>query len=188
MVHKFHLPQLKYNQIFEFLLNLQFVDNIRRPDRDNTIDVYIVEGNPVLWYNVDEVVYEPVISEAYFAEDSSKKIYMTLSRMPGKVEDIAKLAEVTDEDGTQYAVTSAESEVQAETEEDDTSVPEDPVKFDSLSLTLRQKDAQSGEMLLAYSSPIRPIRTRVSSIPTSTSRFSVGCSACAPSVTTCLRR
>ena len=77
---------------------------------DNTIDVYIVEGNPVLWYNVDEVVYEPVISEAYFAEDSSKKIYMTLSRMPGKVEDIAKLAEVTDEDGTQYAVTSAESE------------------------------------------------------------------------------
>jgi hypothetical protein len=51
-------------------------------------------------------------------------------------------------------VTSAESEVQAETAEDDTSVPEDPVKFDSLSLTLRQKDAQSGEMLLAYSSPI----------------------------------
>ena len=50
--------------------------------------------------------------------------------------------------------TSAESETQAQTSEEDTSVPEDPIRFDSLSLSLRQKDAQSGEMLLAYSSPI----------------------------------
>jgi len=50
--------------------------------------------------------------------------------------------------------TSAESETQAQTSEEDTSVPEDPIRFDSLSLSLRQNDAQSGEMLLAYSSPI----------------------------------
>ncbi len=47
-----------------------------------------------------------------------------------------------------------ESETQAETGEEDTYVSEDPIRFDSLSLTLRQKDKESGEMLLAYSSPI----------------------------------
>jgi hypothetical protein len=46
------------------------------------------------------------------------------------------------------------SETREETSEEDTSIPEDPIKFDSLSLTLRQKDKESGEMLLAYSSPI----------------------------------
>ncbi len=37
---------------------------------------------------------------------------------------------------------------------DDTGVPEDPVRFDSISLTLREKDRESGENLLAYSSPV----------------------------------
>ncbi len=49
---------------------------------------------------------------------------------------------------------SAESETQAETTEEDTSVPEEPIRFDSISLTLRAKDSESGEMLLAFSSPI----------------------------------
>lgn len=47
-----------------------------------------------------------------------------------------------------------ESEMQTGTGEEDTSVSEDSIRFDSLSLTLRQKDKESGEMLLAYSSPI----------------------------------
>ena len=40
---------------------------------DNTIDVYIVEGNPTLWYNEEEAVFQPVIAEAYFSETTSKQ-------------------------------------------------------------------------------------------------------------------
>ncbi len=47
-----------------------------------------------------------------------------------------------------------ESEPHTETSADDTSLPEEPVRFDALSLTLREKNKESGEMLLAYSSPI----------------------------------
>lgn len=47
-----------------------------------------------------------------------------------------------------------ETETQAQTEGEDTSAPEDPIRFDSISLTLREKDGESGEMLLAYSSPL----------------------------------
>ena len=47
-----------------------------------------------------------------------------------------------------------ETETQEQTAEEDTSVPEEPIRFDSLSLTLREKNKESGEMLLAYSSPI----------------------------------
>ena len=49
---------------------------------------------------------------------------------------------------------SAESETQVETAEEDTSIPEEPIRFDAVSLTLREKNKESGEMLLAYSSPI----------------------------------
>jgi hypothetical protein len=49
---------------------------------------------------------------------------------------------------------ATETEISDETDTDETKPTEDPVKFDSLSLTLRQKDNDSGEMLLAYSSPI----------------------------------
>ena len=47
---------------------------------DNTIDVYIVEGNPTLWYNEEEAVFQPVIAEAYFSETTSKEVYAYLSR------------------------------------------------------------------------------------------------------------
>ena len=47
-----------------------------------------------------------------------------------------------------------ETETKAETAEEDTSVPEEPVRFDSLSLSLREKNLESGEMMLAYFSPI----------------------------------
>ncbi|MDE6620180.1 MAG: type I pullulanase [Lachnospiraceae bacterium] len=77
---------------------------------DNTIDVYIVEGNPVLWYNMNEVVYNPVIAEAYFAETTSKEIYVTLSRKPKNMNSLASQLKITDGDGTEYAVSSADSE------------------------------------------------------------------------------
>lgn len=56
-----------------------------------------------------------------------------------------------DTDDTSETVTGEEST--SETEED-TGIPEDPVKFDSISLTLREKDRESGENILAYSSPV----------------------------------
>ena len=71
------------------------------------IDVYIVEGNPTLWYNVDEVVYNPVIAEAYFSGTSSKEIYATLSRPS---DNLASKMQLTDSDGTAYTVVSADSE------------------------------------------------------------------------------
>lgn len=77
---------------------------------DNTIDVYIVEGNPTLWYTMDEVVYNPVISEAYFSETTSKEIYASLSRAPKNTASLAAQFKITDADGTQYTVASAESE------------------------------------------------------------------------------
>ena len=46
---------------------------------NKTLDVYIVEGNPTLWYNTDEVVFDPVIAEAYFSESSAKEIYATVT-------------------------------------------------------------------------------------------------------------
>lgn len=78
---------------------------------DNTIDVYIVEGNPTLWYDKNEVVYNPVIAEAYFSETSSKEIYAALSRAPKDYAgSLAAQLKVTDEDGVEYAVVSAECE------------------------------------------------------------------------------
>ncbi len=77
---------------------------------DNVIDVYIVEGNPVLWYNMNEVVYNPVIAEAYFAETTSREIYVTLSRMPKSMNSLATQLKITDGDGAEYAVASADSE------------------------------------------------------------------------------
>ncbi len=57
---------------------------------------------------------------------------------------------------------AAESETESETEStaegsEETAeeiIPEEPVKFDSVSVTLRKKDRDSGEMLLAYASGV----------------------------------
>lgn len=75
---------------------------------NKTLDVYIVEGNPTLWYTVDEVVYEPVIAEAYFSESSTSEIYATVSRAPKDSSSLASQIKVTDESGVEYAVASAE--------------------------------------------------------------------------------
>lgn len=78
---------------------------------DNTIDVYIVEGNPILWYDINEVVYNPVIAEAYFSETSSSEIYAILSRAPKDYAgSLAAQLKVTDEDGVEYAVAAADCE------------------------------------------------------------------------------
>lgn len=77
---------------------------------NKTLDVYIVEGNPTLWYNTDGVVYDPVIAEAYFSESSAKEIYATVSRVPKGNGDLASQIKVTDEDGVEYAVVSATCE------------------------------------------------------------------------------
>ncbi|MDE7477265.1 MAG: hypothetical protein K2M91_04825 [Lachnospiraceae bacterium] len=38
------------------------------------IDVYLVEGNPTIWYNKEDVVYNPVIVEAYFSETTIREM------------------------------------------------------------------------------------------------------------------
>lgn len=76
----------------------------------DAIDVYIVEGNPVLWYTMEEVIYNPVIAEAYFAETTSREIYCTLSRAPKSLSALAAQIKVTDGDGVEYAAASADSE------------------------------------------------------------------------------
>ncbi len=59
---------------------------------------------------MDEVVYNPVISEAYFSETTSKEIYVSLSRAPKNTASLAVQFKITDGDDTEYAVVSAESE------------------------------------------------------------------------------
>ena len=76
---------------------------------DHTLDIFLVEGNPTIWYNIDEVVYNPVIAEAYFSETSSGQIYVSLSRMPKDLEAAASQIKITDESGGEYSVVSAES-------------------------------------------------------------------------------
>lgn len=63
-----------------------------------------------MWYTIEEVVYNPVISEAYFAEATSKEIYASLSRAPKDIASLAAQIKITDGDGVEYAVASAESE------------------------------------------------------------------------------
>ena len=76
---------------------------------NNILDVYIVEGNPTLWYNMEDVIYNPVIAEAYFSETTSQQIYVLLSRTPSNLETAAAQITITDEEGQHYAVASAES-------------------------------------------------------------------------------
>ncbi len=71
----------------------------------NVLDIYLVEGNPTVWYDKAEVNFGPVIADAYFGE-TTEQVFVTLS----KAIDIADKEEagkfsVTDEDGNSYAVT-----------------------------------------------------------------------------------
>ena len=88
---------------------LDYEINLAKASGD-TIDVYIVEGNPVLWYTIEEVIYDPVIAGPYFSESTSKEIHASVSRAPQSGGDLAAQIKVTDKDGTEYAVASADSE------------------------------------------------------------------------------
>lgn len=77
---------------------------------DNKLDVYLVEGNPNLWYDINEVVYNPVIASAAFSETSSQEIHISVSKpVDVTAADVAETFVVTDEEGTVYPVTSVES-------------------------------------------------------------------------------
>ena len=75
---------------------------------DNILDVYVVEGNPICWYDVNEVVYEPVVAEAYFSENSSTDIYIELSKTPTDLESAISQIKIIDESGEEYAIKSME--------------------------------------------------------------------------------
>ena len=74
---------------------------------ENKLDVYLVEGNPNVWYDVNEVVYNPVIASAAFSETSSQDVQISVSK-PVDVTAAEKFV-VTDEEGTVYPVTSVEN-------------------------------------------------------------------------------
>lgn len=78
---------------------------------DNVLDVYMVEGNPALWYDASEVNYNPVVADAYFGETTSKQIIFTLSS-PIDTADTTEGSKftVTDQDGTTYPIVKVWSE------------------------------------------------------------------------------
>lgn len=77
---------------------------------DNKIAVYLVEGNPTLWYDMAEVIYNPVIASAAFSETSSQDIILSVSKsIDVTAADAAEKFVVTDEEGTAYPVTAVES-------------------------------------------------------------------------------
>ncbi len=79
--------------------------------KDNVLDIYLAEGNPTVWYSAEEVSYSPVIVDAAFASDSSKKILFSLSR-PIDTADTTEGSKftVTDEAGISYPIVKVWSE------------------------------------------------------------------------------
>ena len=73
---------------------------------DQTLDVYVVEGNPTFWYDKSEAVFEPVIATAAFKDTTSKEIVLTVSRPLQS--DAADAFEVTDDEGNAYPVAQVE--------------------------------------------------------------------------------
>ena len=77
----------------------------------NVLDVYVVEGNPDVWYSADEADKTPIIVSAGF-EDTTKKILFRASKAvdtsDGKTE--GTFYTVTDEDGKSYPIQKAWSE------------------------------------------------------------------------------
>ena len=72
---------------------------------DNVLDIYIVEGNPVVWYDVAEVSYDPVIVDAAFASTTSKQILFTLSKAVDTADaNLVNSFKVTDQDGNEQAL------------------------------------------------------------------------------------
>ena len=73
---------------------------------DQTLDVYVVEGNPAFWYDKSEAVFEPVITTAAFKDTTSQEIALTVSRPLES--DAIDAFEVTDDEGNAYPVAQVE--------------------------------------------------------------------------------
>ena len=72
---------------------------------DNVLDVYIVEGNPTVWYSAEEVSYQPIIVKAAFASTTSKQILFTLSKAVDTADaNLVNSFKVTDQDGNEQAL------------------------------------------------------------------------------------
>ncbi len=78
---------------------------------DKKLDVYMVEGNPAIWYDAAQVNLNPVVADAYFGETTSKQIIFTLSS-PIDTADTTEGSKftVTDQDGTTYPIVKVWSE------------------------------------------------------------------------------
>lgn len=100
---------------------LQFFDesgnsdyqNIRNIDlrkaKNGVIDVYAVEGNPNLWYDISEVNYNPVIFDAAFL--SAKEIVFKVSKEIDTSKEEEKLEyKVVDQEGKEYGIKNVWSE------------------------------------------------------------------------------
>lgn len=82
---------------------------------DNKLSVYLVEGNPTLWYDKADAVYNPVIASAAFSETSSQDIILTLSKpIDVTAADAVSKFAVTDEEGTAYPINAVESKTEKE--------------------------------------------------------------------------
>lgn len=78
---------------------------------NNVLDVYMVEGNPAIWYDEVDVNLNPVVADAYFGETTSKQIIFTLSS-PIDTADTTEGSKftVTDQDGNTYPIVKVWSE------------------------------------------------------------------------------
>ena len=72
---------------------------------DNLLDVYVVEGKSQVWYEKEQVNYDPAILAADFAEDTTKQIDISLSKaIDTRDEATVGKFKVTDESGKEYGV------------------------------------------------------------------------------------
>ena len=75
---------------------------------DGVLDVYVVQGNPQVWYSEEEVDKTPLIVEAGFS-DTTKKIKIRTSKAidTSSPEEAGQYFSVTDEDGNSYPIIKA---------------------------------------------------------------------------------
>lgn len=79
--------------------------------KDGVLDIYLVEGNPTVWYEEAQVNYNPVIADAYFGETTSKQIIFTLSSPIDTADETeGSKFTVTDEEGNTYPIVKVWSE------------------------------------------------------------------------------
>ncbi|MBQ4140300.1 MAG: hypothetical protein IJD70_03085 [Clostridia bacterium] len=113
----------------------------------------------------EDIIYdttEPVTTEAevYYANPPAnviaQGIIFGVDYSPETEDATEDIPETTFEDTTEVNEETQEETGDVTSDSSDTTenieIPEDPIRFDSVSVTLREKDRDSGEMLLAYNS------------------------------------